>query len=772
MLGWKTIRDYDPENPVAISGEYHHVPTSWPYVIRLDYIPKQEDPSTVSIEGFTETSQNPPNAGEFYVDYEKGLIYFNAANAGAHVFVGYNAIGSFLWAQGINRRADQYALVKRLAEDVVLYAPIDQSGLGVNSVLHRDGTFTGAIGWRTTDDGGGGPLIAQGDDLRLSRGNGLQPAGVDHLGRWLDLDSSLNEYGYIADNAQKGLDPGYGDFLIFLLLKADAISSGEKWIVYKGSSPPYYIVKQIDDGTIRIVWNDGSTTKVVASLSAADGEFHSILYYFDRDLAKTYGCLDGGSTVENDGPSSSVDMDNAASFQLSYGALSQYAFGGQIAAVHVANLGTNPDFDFRKAARRWNVLPDADMTRIGMPEWADAAVVNVVTDGGFEEWNNDTDLAHWSENGTSPGVREITRESAEVHGGSYSVKFTATGNDGTTDFSLYQLCTSNAEAGKQYEVSFWSYYANRTQGRLKVTVSNADYSQDAAIDITSQESGWTRHSLVFTASTTTIRVYVSLRDETNGYAYVDDLSVQRVGHVLHFSGRTSDVDSDGKKELYDETPNGNHLTCYSNGADVDSDTITAPNRFASPRLYSGINAHVGTISVWVRPNWDGDDGQFHYIVDTRVGSSILMLEKSTADKVVAYFSDEDGTLHTIEQSVSGTWSASGLYHVVFRFDTLTGAQDLWLDNSQYTSGNNPLSEREFTDVGTEVKIGRYWYSQDREFDGILSHFHVFDFWLPDTKADAIAQGLPEVLSVEGLYNGGTPIDPPVVDSVGTSMVWE
>ena len=43
------------------------------------------------------------------------------------------------------------------------------------------------------------------------------------------------------------------------------------------------------------------------------------------------------------------------------------------------------------------------------------------TDGGLEAWTGDTP-DNWTEDGESPGVRDITKETTEIHGGSAAVK--------------------------------------------------------------------------------------------------------------------------------------------------------------------------------------------------------------------------------------------------------------------------------------------------------------------------------------------------------------
>lgn len=110
------ITDYrlDPFSNVInikkITNESHKIPTSSPYIIRLNEIPQKTDPSTLSVryddgQHLTEVAAFPAQ-GQYWPDYNTnshgiddwntGTLQFNAADAGRTVLVNYNGTGTLV----------------------------------------------------------------------------------------------------------------------------------------------------------------------------------------------------------------------------------------------------------------------------------------------------------------------------------------------------------------------------------------------------------------------------------------------------------------------------------------------------------------------------------------------------------------------------------------------------------------------------------------------------------------------------------------------------
>lgn len=87
--------------PYYISGELHTIPSVSPYTISLD-----EKPSSIVISGYTEVDYIPFSSGNFYVDYDRSIVYFYSGDAGNSVSVDYYGGGSIIKADDVNRFSD------------------------------------------------------------------------------------------------------------------------------------------------------------------------------------------------------------------------------------------------------------------------------------------------------------------------------------------------------------------------------------------------------------------------------------------------------------------------------------------------------------------------------------------------------------------------------------------------------------------------------------------------------------------------------------------
>lgn len=87
---------------LSIIDEAHTVPLVSPFQIKLVEVPLEVFPSTVSIPGFTETTNVTPSTGEFSVSYSTGFVTFNSSAAGTGVLVSYEGTGSVVDANDIN----------------------------------------------------------------------------------------------------------------------------------------------------------------------------------------------------------------------------------------------------------------------------------------------------------------------------------------------------------------------------------------------------------------------------------------------------------------------------------------------------------------------------------------------------------------------------------------------------------------------------------------------------------------------------------------------
>lgn len=104
-----------------------------------------------------------------------------------------------------------------------------------------------------------------------------------------------------------------------------------------------------------------------------------------------------------------------------------------------------------------------------------------------------------------------------------------------------------------------------------------------------------------------------------------------------------------------------HLDSTGTGDEVE---FGRGNQLANPvgAVYANYDPNQGTIVLWITPEWDGDDGLEHKIVDFG-GSSDLILEKTASNNLTLLMGGE-----SLGVDISA-WNAGTTYFVVVRWDT-------------------------------------------------------------------------------------------------------
>ena len=159
-----------------------------------------------------------------------------------------------------------------------------------------------------------------------------------------------------------------------------------------------------------------------------------------------------------------------------------------------------------------------------------------VTDGGLENWTDDTP-DDWTEEDESAGVRDITKETTEIHGGSAAAKLEATLNDGT---SFYITQIPPLQSNKFYTVSGWIYFPTRTLGNITFYIWTDEDQQHWIAQLSSTNAEYTHYTKIITLTGVTgILIVCRILDETTtGIVYFDDISVRDVDLIARHYGGT------------------------------------------------------------------------------------------------------------------------------------------------------------------------------------------------------------------------------------------
>jgi hypothetical protein len=145
----------------------------------------------------------------------------------------------------------------------------------------------------------------------------------------------------------------------------------------------------------------------------------------------------------------------------------------------------------------------------------------LMLNGGLEDWTTDTEPTDWTT------YQNITQESTEKHGGSYSAKLT---KDAGTGFKKLIQNIPNTTVGESYTVSFWYKIAPDAGSVVKMWSNFRDSSggfiDGTTADITLDVNGnaWTKYEETVIAPDTSVKFWFEVRAYNNTTVYLDDFS--------------------------------------------------------------------------------------------------------------------------------------------------------------------------------------------------------------------------------------------------------
>lgn len=105
------------------------------------------------------------------------------------------------------------------------------------------------------------------------------------------------------------------------------------------------------------------------------------------------------------------------------------------------------------------------------------------------------------------------------------------------------------------------------------------------------------------------------------------------------------------------------------------------------------NEHEGTIEMWVETEWAGNDGLWHYILDTRDGSGYngLYLDKNNSNNIRLMYANATENLLVFSPSVASAWTANVPHHLMLKWwevDNLTMGFALYFDGKKLTENKS------------------------------------------------------------------------------------
>lgn len=151
------IARYDQRDTYVLkSNQAHNIPADPPY--RVELAEKPYETSGLSITNYTEVDALPGSAGEFFVDYEHGYIYFHTDDAERGVLVTYYGMGSIIRACDINQFVTFLNSIRPLmsALEVIALSPANRMVKIRAGTINIHSNYIATLNTKLMDFGPGG----------------------------------------------------------------------------------------------------------------------------------------------------------------------------------------------------------------------------------------------------------------------------------------------------------------------------------------------------------------------------------------------------------------------------------------------------------------------------------------------------------------------------------------------------------------------------------------------------------------------------------------
>ncbi|MHA2047604.1 MAG: hypothetical protein ACW99G_22720 [Candidatus Thorarchaeota archaeon] len=174
-------------------------------------------------------------------------------------------------------------------------------------------------------------------------------------------------------------------------------------------------------------------------------------------------------------------------------------------------------------------------------------------------------------------------------------------------------------------------------------------------------------------------------------------------------------------------------------------------------FYESFDSYQGSISLWVTPEWDGNDGKSHYLF--RNGSAAISIFKNSSN-----FLQLNVPFGSVTADISG-WTAGTTYHVVARWDSdnsLDGTNYICISiNDAHTFGKSSSFTPDTVGIGG-VRIGNTAGTVDA--DAIIEGLTVYRRPLFDGTYGVAANwdDSGPIDEINAIYNAGSGQDPCLV----------
>jgi hypothetical protein len=136
------------------------------------------------------------------------------------------------------------------------------------------------------------------------------------------------------------------------------------------------------------------------------------------------------------------------------------------------------------------------------------------------------------------------------------------------------------------------------------------------------------------------------------------------------------------------------VSMYGNAAGTVGSRLSVPlGAQISGNNYEHWNPNQGTVSFWVKPNWNGNDGLDHYFYSRSYYGSDMQILKNSSNNLFVYMRYTNSTVRGVSVNAS-SWTSGNWYLISVRWNSLNPVSgsnyiEVYVNNSlagSYTSG--------------------------------------------------------------------------------------
>ena len=285
----------------------------------------------------------------------------------------------------------------------------------------------------------------------------------------------------------------------------------------------------------------------------------------------------------------------------------------------------------------------------------------MLLNGDFENWDDDTTPTSWTK------VENTTKESTEIHGGSFSAKHVGGTKklgqtiEGVIAGNSYTMTLwYKVTGGDDTNARIWSYWKNAEGNSVTDAATDASLRGPSNGYLDNNGGAWTKYEVTVTAPAEVTKLYFELRTYSGATVYYDDLSF--VNNTTVTDPCTTDATQSAAGVAAFDLTMGSALTAIGDGTTFEI--------IDNPDFDNAVNTSckVGKVTKLGAQNWDNTQIDFDSKFDFSTTNAItIKVWSAQADTEVRIKLEEIGNPDNNLEKVQTTSVTSGWEELTFEY---------------------------------------------------------------------------------------------------------